>query len=200
MTIESFPLHWPTGWPRTKKPKPARFDTSLANARDGLLEEIRMLGGQNVIISTNQETYWRGGREIPYARQLALGEDRGAAVYFTLKGDPQVFACDRWSRLQDNIQAVRKTIEALRGIDRWGSSEMMNRVFTGFAALPETAGQTGVSWWAVLGFDSPYQTEEDVKRAYRKLSKLNHPDLGGSEHKMAELNAAYREAMAVYNK
>lgn len=149
--IESYPLHWPAGWPRTEKPKASRFDTSLADARDGLLEEIRLLGGRDVIISTNQETYMRGGREIPYAKQLRMGEDCGAAVYFTLNGESRVFACDRWDRLQDNIQAIRLTIAALRGIERWGSSEMLNRIFTGFAALPETTGDDNRAWWQVLG-------------------------------------------------
>lgn len=193
--IESYPLHWPAGWPRTKKPKSSLFNTSMANARDGLLEEIRLLGGRDVIISTNQETYQRGGRDIPYARPMALGEDCGAAVYFTLKGEPQVFACDRWDRLQDNIQAIRKTIEALRGIERWGSSEMMNRVFTGFAALPETAGQSnGVTWWQVLGFDSPHYNKVQFEQAYRKAAKTAHPDSGGSDEQMARLNWAIKQA------
>jgi len=193
-SIESYPLHWPVGWPRTEKPKSSLFSTSLSVARDGLIEEIHLLGGRDVIISTNQETYRRGGRDIPYAKQLALGEDCGAAVYFKLNGNPQVFACDRWNRLQDNLQAIRKTIEALRGIDRWGSSEMMNRVFTGFAALPETAGQSSGSWWEVLGFDSPYHPQAAYQAAYRKKARTAHPDNGGSDAAMARLNWAIEQA------
>lgn len=30
-----------------------------------------------------------------------------------------------------------------------------------------------------------------VKRAYRKLAKVNHPDLGGDEAKFKEINEAY---------
>lgn len=192
--IESYPLHWPVGWPRTKHPKHAQFSTSMADARDGLLNEIRLLGGKGVIISTNIETYTRNGIEIPYANRKASG-DCGVAVYFTLKNDSQVFACDRWKSVQDNIQAIRKTIEALRGIERWGSSEMLNRIFTGFAALPETAGQSnGVTWWQVLGFDSPHHDKTEYERAYRKAAKTAHPDLGGSDEAMAQLNWAIEQA------
>jgi hypothetical protein len=165
----------------------------MANARDGLLEEIRLLGGRQVIISTNIKTYMRGSQEIPYASQSRL-DDCGVAVYFTLKNEQRVFACDRWNRIQDNIQAIRKTIEALRGIERWGSSEMLNRLFTGFAALPETAGQGSGSWWHVLGFDSPYHDLADFEAAYKRKAKSIHPDRGGSEEEMARLNWAIGQA------
>lgn len=191
--MESYPLHWPDGWPRTKHPKSSLFNTSMANARDGLLEEIRLLGGRNVVISTNINTYMRGGQEIPYARQDRL-DDCGVAVYFTLNNQQRVFACDRWNRIQDNLQAIRKTIEALRGIERWGSSEMLNRVFTGFAALPETAGQTDGLWWGVLGFDSPDHSLAEFESAYRQKAKHIHPDAGGSHEAMASLNTAIQRA------
>lgn len=190
--MESYPLHWPDGWPRTKQPKSGLFNTSMANARDGLLEEIRLLGGRNVIISTNVKTYVKSGQEIPYAKQERL-DDCGVAVYFTLKNEQRVFACDRWNRIQDNVQAIRKTIEALRGIERWGSSEMLNRVFTGFAALPETTGQSW-AWWAVLGFDSPNRPLAEFEAAYRQKAKAAHPDAGGDNEEMAALNVAIQQA------
>lgn len=192
--IESYPLHWPNGWPRTGRQKRAQFSTSMAAARDGLLDEIRLLGGTGVIISSNIETYTRGGQEIPYANQKRP-DDCGVAVYFNLKNEPCVFACDRWNRVQDNVQAIRKTIEALRGIERWGSSEMLNRVFTGFAALPEKAtGFNGVTWYGVLGYDSPNQPYEEYRTAYRRLAKEMHPDNGGSDEEMARLNWAIEQA------
>lgn len=42
----------------------------------------------------------------------------GVAVYFTLKGQQFCFACDHWDEIKDNMQAIHKTIEALRGIER----------------------------------------------------------------------------------
>ncbi len=42
--IEGYPLHWPKGWIRTKSPISSRFDTTMFSARDGLINEIRLLG------------------------------------------------------------------------------------------------------------------------------------------------------------
>lgn len=52
MTL-GYPLQWPEGWPRTKRPVRARFKTSFARARDGLIHEIKLHGGRNIVISTN---------------------------------------------------------------------------------------------------------------------------------------------------
>ena len=45
------------------------------------------------------------------------------------------------------LMRLAKSIEAMRGIERWGPSQMMERTFTGFAALPEKSGS---DWWDVL--------------------------------------------------
>lgn len=39
---------------------------------------------------------------------------------------------------------------------------------------------------------------EDVQDSYRKMSKKAHPDLGGSDSAMAELNKAYNLAKKIY--
>lgn len=33
--------------------------------------------------------------------------------------------------------------------------------------------------------------QKDIKKAYRKMSRIHHPDKGGDEHKFKEINAAY---------
>lgn len=188
--IEGYPLHWPEGWPRTKRPIQSRFDTTLAGARDGLINEIRLLGGKQIILSTNIPLRQDG---LPYAR-YKTPDDTGAAVYFQLNGQSQVFACDKWNRIEDNIQSIRKTIEAIRGIERWGSSEMLNRIYKGFQGLPEQAGpSSGDTWWGVLGVDSSANISE-IERKYRKLAKVSHPDVGGSIETMTKLNWAITQA------
>ena len=49
------------------------------------------------------------------------------------------------------MQAIAKTIEALRGINRWGTGDMMEAAFKGFSALP--APDTNKPWREVL--DTP---------------------------------------------
>ncbi|OWK35489.1 DnaJ-class molecular chaperone with C-terminal Zn finger domain [Fimbriiglobus ruber] len=106
------------------------------------------------------------------------------AVYFTHKGQQMCFCCDRWDSVADNVQAIRKTIEALRGIERWGTGDMVQQAFTGFVALPSN------SPWDVLGLKAGANRSE-VEVAYREKAKSCHPDRpGGSHEQMARLNAA----------
>jgi hypothetical protein len=67
------------------------------------------------------------GAGRPYVGQRI--SDSGAAVYFTRKGRDQCIACDKWDSVRDNLHAIGKTIEALRGIDRWGTGEMVDAAF-----------------------------------------------------------------------
>lgn len=187
-SVEAYPLQWPDGWPRTKSPQRSRFQVSLRVARDELVEEIRRLGGRSVVISTNLKVRLDG---LPYATQR-MPDDPGVAVYFTLKGRQQCIPCDRWSKVQDNLQAIRKTVEALRGLERWGAKHMVDAAFRGFEALPGTSEQ---DWWRVLGFDGPQATRESIRDRYRELVRLRHPDKGGSHEEMQRLNDAYAAAL-----
>lgn len=191
---EAFPLHWPTGWPRTKSPAKSRFDVSFTEARDGLVAEVQRLGGRYIVISTDIETRQDG---LPYANQRAP-RDTGVAVYFERKGKQMVFACDRWNSVKDNMRAVAKTIEAIRGIERWGASEMLERAFSAFQALPAPGETRKQHWREVLGLtgqDITRNPRERVDAAYRALAKKAHPDAGGSPESFHALQHARDEAL-----
>lgn len=185
---QAYPLHWPQGRPRAQRRERSRFECSFAGARDGLATELERLGAKNAILSTNVELRLDGQ---PYANRPEPS-DPGVAVYFTYKGRPMAFACDRWDRIKDNIRAIEKTIEALRGIERWGTGSMVEAAFRGFEALPAPSGSVR-PWWDVLQVkqDSPIIT---IENNYRSLARQHHPDNGGRADKMAELNAAIAEA------
>lgn len=189
--IEAFPLSWPMGWPRTAYPKVSRFDVTFAQSRDGLMEQIRLLGGRLPILSTNVALRRDG---LPYANQ-SEPSDRGVAVYFEWKGQQRVFACDRWDRVKDNIRALEKTIEAIRGIERWGASDMLDRAFSGFTALPAPGAKR--NWREVLGIGPGVVpvTAAIVEDQFRRLAKKHHPDAGGSHELMSELNEARAAAL-----
>jgi hypothetical protein len=189
INIQGYPLYWPEGWVRTKMPQRARFDTSMANARDGLLNSIRMMGGKQIVLSTNIPLRQDG---LPYAR-YTNSKDTGVAVYFQLNKTPQVFACDKWDKIEDNMQAIRKTIEAIRGIERWGSSEMMNRIYRGFQALPHVSSATNESWWNILGVD-PNASIDEIEKAYKRKAKEAHPDMGGSNEAFIKHTNALEQA------
>lgn len=137
----NFPLDWPAGWPRTPtyKRQGGNFKMTRGRAITELADEIRQLGGKWMIISTNLPVRLDG---LPYADARLVHNDPGVAVYFTLKERNVVFACDRYSHVDANIRAIGLTVAAIRGVERWGTTGMLERAFTGFAALPPV--ETGV--------------------------------------------------------
>lgn len=48
-------------------------------------------------------------------------------------------ACDRWAESKWNLNAIRLTVGAMRQMERCGTSAMMERAFSGFAAITEGA-------------------------------------------------------------
>jgi hypothetical protein len=159
---------------------PSRFEQTSGRAISFTLDQIRMLSGRNPVISSNVQLRQDG---LPYANQRAPG-DAGVAVYFSYKNRQMCFACDKWRDVYDNIYAIGKTIEALRGIERWGTGDMVEQAFTGFVALPAPKNP-----WEILGVRRGASAEE-VDAAFRARAKTVHSDLGGSDAAMAELNAA----------
>lgn len=185
--IEAYPLCWPVGQPRTKFPERARFKNSFAVAHNSVISEIRRLGGINIIISTNIPLKKDG---FPYAT-YKNPSDQGVAVYFMHDGEQVVFACDKWKGLSDNIQAIAKSIEAIRGLDRWGVSEMLKRAFTGFKALPNPTIKK--TWYEILEIDG-HASLTEITEAWKKKIKEVHPDVGGTHEKFIEVQNAFEEA------
>ena len=141
------------------------------------------VGDWTVVISTNIELRRDG---LPYAGRTPMGSP-GVVVYFQLDSASQVFACDKWSRVEDNMRAIGLTIQALRGIERWGSGEMMRRAFSGFKALPPPPGEE--TWRSVFGLGDD-ATLDDVDEKFATLALQFHPDLGGDPGEMVRINLA----------
>ncbi len=189
--LVAYPLQWPVGRARTQHRKVSNFRvSSFAGVRDGLLKEIRLMSGANAVISSNVALRKDGA---PYASQQDP-DDPGVAVYWhnpTL-GQQLCMACDCWRDVLDNFRALEKTINAMRGLDRWGASEVAERAFRGFAALPEPV--TG--WREVLQFKAQESVSQaDVKTRYHELAREHHPDHGGSHEAMLNLNESYDAAL-----
>jgi hypothetical protein len=185
--VENFPLYWPEGWKRTAEyaRKFGRFRTGFAVGRDDLIKELERLGAQSVVLSTNIPLRRDG---LPMAT-AAAPKDPGVAVYFTYKKQAMCFACDQFEFVKDNISAIKHTIAALRGIERWGASDMLERAFRGFTALPGTLPET---WRKVMEF-APHErvSVEAVELRFRELAKRRHPDVAGGDHaQMQQLNEA----------
>lgn len=192
---EAYPLQWPDGWPRTSihRRGSSRFGKNLGfNQIKELQNELRLLGARNVVISSNVPVRNDG---LPYASESKRRyDDPGVAVYFTLKGKQLSMARDKYWTPWENIRSLVLTIDGLRSMERHGGSTMMDRAFSGFTALPKASG---ANWWEVLKFNRATDTitSDAVKARHRELARDRHPDVGGSDHQMAELNRARDQAL-----
>lgn len=193
MSAEAYPLQWPEGWPRTepgKRQKHSQFQVQVSKAIDELYDELGRLGAKNIVLSSNLtlNTFHR-----PYTKQSGIS-DPGIAVYFTLKGKPMVMARDAYADWRDNIRSLGLAVEAFRALHRHGGAHMMERAFTGFMAL--AAPNAKRPWREVLNLvEEPNPTRDQVEHHYRIRARSAHPDTGGSNEAMAELNAAKAEAL-----
>ncbi len=194
-----YPLRWPEGQKRRHEHRRnhAKFKISLGIARDHLVNELKLLGARYVVISSDLKTRIDG---LPYADQRQP-EDPSVAVYFDYDGESMVFACDKWRKIEHNVRAVGKTIEAIRGIARWGSTDMMKRAVGAFKALPDQPPAD--DWRRVLELQTfpsraaPYSKTEILalaKSQYRTLSRVHHADMGGNEEEMKRVNIAWEAA------
>jgi hypothetical protein len=204
-----YPLSWPTGWKRTPAHERQRADfgktrtetyqekfydgrppetrtrkrkapLTAADAAVRLEAELERLGADDAKLSTSQKLRIDG---TPRS-DLSEPTDVGAAVYFTLNGKPRCLACDRWTRVADNIAALAQHIDALRRIERYGVGTM-EQAFAGYAALPATSAD----WPIVLGVP-PTATRDEILAAHRRLAGEHHPDKGGRSEDMARINEA----------
>jgi hypothetical protein len=94
-------------------------------------------------------------------------------------------AIDRYDRMADNLAAVAATLDAMRAIERHGGAQILDRAFTGFAALPEKASQP---WRETLGLQGEGVISiEVVESRFKELARKHHPDVGGDAEKFREL-------------
>jgi len=116
MSDNSYPLHWPDGWPRAKSPAKSQFRTSMAAALNNVEKSIAAFAKDSkekvsdVVISSNVTL----GKQRP--------DDPGVAIYFSWSGIATCIAVDRYLKVEENLQAIHHCIEAervkLRRIDR----------------------------------------------------------------------------------
>lgn len=184
----SYPLSWPVGWKRTARGRIAWSNFGKHTATEcarKLTNEVRLLPATGMVISSNIKLRLDG---LPYSNQRQP-DDCGTAAYFHYHDKPIVLACDRWRTVEENLWAIAKHIEALRGQERWGVGNL-GQAFAGYMALPAPAGG---NWWEVLGV-SQSSSPDEVRVAYRTLVRQHHPDTGGDAEKFLAIQRAYEAA------
>jgi hypothetical protein len=159
----------------------------LTAAIGRLAAELDRLGAVPDVLTTNHPVRLDGRLRSGQAEPT----DPGAAVYFSLKGEPRVLACDYYDRLADNVAALAAHIGHLRGAERHHVGTL-EQVFRAYTALPQN---TPTDWRSVLGLDRTASRDE-VEATYRRLAHIAHPDRGGSHDQMTRLNAARDAALS----
>lgn len=200
MSATAYPLSWPAGWPRTTNRWPPRYgfkNNTFVRARDSLGLELERLGAHEVVLSTNVPLNISGQPRGDYRDLLG---DPGVAVYFELRKRPMAMARDAYPAVSDNLRSLALAIEYLRGLERHGGANMVERAFTGFAALPAPMEMGGPRHWSeVLAdeevFNRQPSNEAEVEAIFKRLALKRHPDHGGSDEAMAELLRARDEAL-----
>ena len=223
----AYPLTWPHGVRRSTSRKTAPFwkrvhrsagEPPVEGKRDSgdgikkIRRELELARARTIVISSNLPLNSQG---FPYSDgPQRPGGDVGVAVYWTrglLRHDgttgqvPYCIPCDRWDRIADNLYAIGMSIEALRGMERWGCVTV-EQAFAGFAALPPGSGETANAapvarpWRVVLGVGPELAglAGDDLlviaRSRHRRLIADAHPDRGGDVVVAAEINAAIEAA------
>lgn len=198
----AYPLAWPDGWPRTPmhqredgrhrftRPKSdgyGRKAWTFAEARDGLVEELRKLGARNPVLSTNFQIASHG---LP-SKNRGAPDDQGVAVYFELSGKSMAMGRDAFMRAEENMRSLTLAVSALRQLERHGGGTMLERAFSGFQALPNPDRQ---DWRSTLGL-GPDAGLTAAEAAYRTGVKQFHPDRPtGDAEQFHKINQAIEQA------
>lgn len=208
LNVDAYPCYWPEGWQRTQEWKrtKSKYSVDFVRSRDDIVRQLKLLGAREIVVSTNIPLRRDG---LPLAG-MSEPKDPSVAVYWAEHGawdaatrqqtyKHRVVACDHWRTVRENLRAVGLAIDALRALKRTGASEIIDKAFTGFMALPAHAGSS--SWRTVLFGDmagiagmGPL-TREDVENAYKRATRIAHPDLGGSHEQIVRVNQAYQDAL-----
>jgi len=111
---------WGERGPRMRDRKARTFGSRWADTR-------------NVVISSNVPLRQDG---LPHASRAGKRyDDPRVTVYFSLKSRALSMAQDRYYTPWENIRSLILAINATRSTERHGDSTMMERAFSGFAAI-----------------------------------------------------------------
>ena len=197
--ITPLPLTWPGKATPSHARKRAPFKTIETRALRLLEREIRMLGGRNVTIAVDAEA--RQIRQDGQLRADARPKSAAVVVSFDTKDARLEFPSDRFAFFWSNIDAVARTLEDLRRVDRYGVQQ--GRQYAGFKALPaSTAPTMSVADAAVViarAVGAERYPAIDIvhhagvaRVAVRLARSKSHPDAGGDPELFDEVSSAKR--------
>jgi hypothetical protein len=170
-------LCWPENKPRSAQRTGSAFKSRAVDSEQrGIEAELERWRIRQFIISRNNQRIYAG--------------DPAAAVWWLdRKGVIRVLACDKYTKLADNMHAIRLTLEAMRALERWGAYTAEQAAEGARLALPAPVAVPDRPWREILGVavGAPGVVAE---AAYRVLAK----NAGEGSPKLIELNLAIEAA------
>ncbi|MDP2346744.1 MAG: J domain-containing protein [Gammaproteobacteria bacterium] len=184
------PAPYPLLWPESRKRRPRRVDsqfkTTLAQAITNVKDSLRRFAQdssvpvEDVVITSNASL------------GITNPADPAVAVWYRWDDSWCCIPVDRYSKVQDNLQAIHHCIEADRTKLRHAGIEQIRADYVGRLALPFLSDKPR-PWRQVLQYEG--QSLDECKQQYLKLMRTGtHPDHGGSHDDAAALNKAFEEA------
>ncbi len=137
--------------------------------------------------------------------KISMDEFSGEVeVIFDRNGKRYTKKCSKWENSLDNLRAIGLSIEYLyRAVEIYGieSAEEFNvlfdSTFIGIEATPDDSVVKlgfSIDWWDVLQINKG-ATKQDMKNAFKAMSKIHHPDAGGGSEQFQKIRKAYDEAI-----
>lgn len=123
--------------------------------------------------------------ELSLARNSQNGE--ASVKFMHSKLGQRALVCDSFPEYYQNLRAIYLTLDGIRLAEGRGILEQYRQFFEALPAPGQTSAITTL--WGILGVqeNAPLEIAE---AAYRVRSKKAHPDAGGSNEEMIQLNQA----------
>ena len=127
-------------------------------------------------------------------------------VIFDRDGKRYTKSCKRWKESTDNLRAIQLSIEYLyRALEIYGVetaeefNTIFNQIFIGIEATPDDDVlkiENKSEWYDILGV-SREANKQDITNAYKSLSKVHHPDVGGKPEDFIKIRKAFEEGLKI---
>ncbi len=125
-------------------------------------------------------------------------------VVFDRDGKRYTKSCKKWPESTDNLRAIQLSIEYLyRALEIYGVdtaeefNTIFNQIFIGMEATPDDDVlkiENKSEWYDILGV-SKEANKQDIINAYKSLSKVHHPDVGGKPEDFVKIREAYEKGV-----
>lgn len=178
-----YPLTWPDHFPRSKSRKVGQFRSTLAAALDNVKAELARFAKASS----------RKVEDVVFSSNYSLGdsnpEDPGFALWFNFDGERTCIPMDRYTRIEQNVQAAFRVLEADRTKLRHGGLHIIKADFRGRLALAPPV--KAANWRKFFGYS---QSQTPTLAQVKTLRNRRAQEARDDNEQLVEINVAYEAA------